>query len=79
MQSVTGVIRGKTIQLDDAPEFAEGAEVELVIRPSRSSGQPGDGLLRTEGALASDADWDEIMEEVQQARQLERTSQSHTP
>jgi hypothetical protein len=79
MKTVTGVIHGKTIQLNDAPNFADGAEVEIVIRPSRTKRQPGEGFLRTEGALADDTAWDGIMEEIQQARHLERQSQSDVP
>jgi hypothetical protein len=63
-----GVIRGKTIQLDEVAGFAEGVEVEVVIRPLRPNRQPSDGLRRTEGALADDPHWDGIMEQVQAAR-----------
>jgi len=68
MKTVTGIIHGKTIELTDAPNFADGAEVEIVIRPSRPKRQPGEGFLRTEGALADDTVWDGIMEEIQHAR-----------
>ena len=79
MKIVTGVIHGNTIQLKDAPNIAEGTVVEIVIRPSRSKRQPGEGFLRTEGALIDDLDWDGIMEEVQQSRHLERRLEADAP
>jgi hypothetical protein len=36
---------------------------------------PGEGFLRTEGALADDPEWDSIMEEIHQARKVERRPQ----
>ncbi len=43
---------------------------------SKVAQTPGEGFLRTEGALADDAGWDSIMEEINQARKLERRPQS---
>jgi hypothetical protein len=59
----------------DALPFGEGAEVEIQVRAIRPTRKPGEGFLRTEGALADDTEWDAIMEEVQQARKLERRPQ----
>ena len=42
----------------------------------RKQRPPGEGFLRTEGALADDPHWDSIMEEVQQARKIERRRQA---
>lgn len=74
MKPITGIIHGKTIELDDLPELADGAEVEVVIRPAVPRQERGAGFLRTEGALADDSAWDGIMEEVHQSRKLERGS-----
>jgi hypothetical protein len=79
MKTLTGVIHGKTIELMDVPNCPDGAVVEVVIRPSRSARQPGEGFLRTEGALADDTAWDEIMHDIQQARHLERQPQGDVP
>lgn len=79
MKTLTGVIHGNTIQLHDAPPLAEGAEVEIVIRSPRPQRTPGEGLLRTEGALSDDADWDGIMDEIQLSRHEERSSQGERP
>ncbi len=74
-KTLHGVIHGKTIELADALPFGEGAEVEIQVRAIRSTRKPGDGFLRTEGALADDTEWDAIMEEVQQGRKFERQPQ----
>ena len=73
-----GKIRGKTIELAEDLGLAEGLEVEVSVRavPAR---QPGEGLLRTEGALADDPHWDAIMAEVHRARKLERRLPSEGP
>jgi hypothetical protein len=69
-QTLQGTVRGNTIVLAETPGFADGQAVEIVVRVLVE--QPGSGLLRTEGALADDADWDRIMDEVRQTRKLER-------
>jgi hypothetical protein len=71
---VHGVVRGRTIALEDDPGLAEGQAVELTIRPlpAPTGRQPGEGFLRTEGALADDTEWDAIMEEIYRARKGER-------
>ena len=75
MKTMTGVVHGNTIHLDSPPPLAEGAEVEIVIRSARPKRSPGEGFLRTEGALADDQDWDGIMNEIQQSRHDERQPQ----
>jgi hypothetical protein len=68
-----GRVHGRTIELDESPGLTDGQEVEVHVRivpePRR---QPGAGLLRTEGALADDQEWDAIMDEIHRARTLER-------
>jgi hypothetical protein len=71
-----GVIRGNVIELDDDAGMSDGEHVEVVVRRAApQGGRPGDGLLRTEGALADDSEWDAIMEEVWQVRKQERRPQ----
>ena len=67
---IHGKVRGKLIELDEDLGLAEGQEVEVTVRPisSGASRQPGEGLLRTEGALADDPYWDAIMEQIYQER-----------
>jgi hypothetical protein len=70
-----GIIRGNTIELVEALGMPEGQQVEFVVRtiPKNGAGssqghQPGDGFKKTEGALADDAEWDDIMAEIHAAR-----------
>lgn len=75
-KSLHGRVHGRTIELDEDPGVAEGQEVEVqvkVIPPTPR--KPGEGFLRTEGALADDDEWDGIMEEIHQARKLDRRPQ----
>ena len=75
-KTMHGTVHGKTIELDEDLGVAEGQEVEVQVRVIfKTTRNPGEGFDRTEGALANDAEWDAIMEEIYQARKLERRSQ----
>ena len=65
---IHGRIFGRTFELTEDLGLTNGQEVEVSVRiaPAR---QAGDGLLRTEGALADDPHWDAIMEEIHRERQ----------
>lgn len=72
-RTIHGRIHGKTIELDEDPGVAEGQEVHVQMTlVSRSLRRPGEGFLRTEGALADDPEWDDVMKEVHEARKDER-------
>ena len=69
-----GVIHGKTIELEGESGIADGEKVEIVLRqvgPDHKR-RPGEGFLRTEGALESDLHWDAIMDDIHLSRKLER-------
>ena len=73
---VHGIVHGRTIELNEDPGVADGETVEVRMKLiSQPTGKPGDGLLRTEGALADDLEWDAIMDEIHRARKLERRPQ----
>ena len=76
-KTVHGVVHGKTIELDEELGVADGQEVEITVRavPPKAVRQPGEGFLRTAGALANDSEWDAIMEEIYRARKQERRPQ----
>jgi len=63
-QTITGTIHGNTIVLDAPSGVPDGARVEVVVR------KPGDGILRSAGALAPywTPEDDRILEEIYQAR-----------
>jgi bifunctional DNA-binding transcriptional regulator/antitoxin component of YhaV-PrlF toxin-antitoxin module len=73
-KTVHGIVHGKTIELREDLGVAEGQEVEITVRTVAvaSVRNPGDGFLRTEGALANDPEWDGIMQEIYEARKQER-------
>jgi hypothetical protein len=64
-------VTGPTLTIPVPPEF-EGQQVEVEVRvvakKEVTTPKPGDGLLRTEGALADDPYWDAIMDEIYQER-----------
>ena len=75
-RTVHGIVHGKIIELCEDLGVADGQEVEVDIRVIPKKGRnPGEGFLRTEGALADDTEWDGIMEEIYRARKLERRPQ----
>jgi hypothetical protein len=75
-KTIHGKVHGNTIELDEDLGVADGQEVEVRVRViPKTSRKPGEGFLRTEGALADDTEWDAIMEEIYQARKLERRPQ----
>lgn len=64
-KTIHGTVHGKTIELDEDLGVAEGQEVEVQVKViPKKSRTPGEGLLRTVGALADDTEWDGIMEQV---------------
>ncbi len=74
-RTLLGKVHGKTIELDEDLGVLDGQTVEVQVRVLLQPGRKaGDGLLRTEGALADDPEWDAIMEEVHRSRKLERPS-----
>ena len=70
---IHGVVRGRTIALEEDLGLAEGQTVELTVRTvvPPTGRQPGEGFLRTEGALADDPHWDSIMAEIYRERKRE--------
>jgi hypothetical protein len=75
-KTLHGKVHGRIIELDQDLGMADGQEVEVDVRLiPKMARQPGEGLLRTEGALVDDTEWDAIMEEIYQARKLERRPQ----
>lgn len=64
-----GIVHGNVIELERDSGISDGEQVEIILRRVAPHGSsPGEGLLRTEGALSDDAEWDAIMKEIQQSR-----------
>ncbi len=67
---VKGVVRGRTVELDDEPGLPEGQPVSVVLRPALP---PGEGLRRSFGAWASEArELHQFIEGVYRDREDER-------
>lgn len=77
-KTVHGKVHGRTIELDEDLGVAEGQDVEVEVRivDPRLVRRPGEGFLRTEGALADDSEWDAIMEEIYLGRRQENRPQA---
>jgi hypothetical protein len=67
---ILGKVHGRTIELSEDLGLTEGQEVEVSVRtvPASPTRKPGEGFLRTEGALVDDPHWDAIMDEIYQER-----------
>jgi hypothetical protein len=77
--TIHGVVRGKTIELEENPGVGEGEQVEITIKPIHSHRPWGEGLRRCAGALASawtDED-DRILDEIYSDRK--RDSRGEIP
>ncbi len=75
-----GVVHRKTIQLDDETGFPDGQMVQITVQPvygteetSRAPLLPGEGIRRSAGAWAEDAEeLDKYLEWNRQQRKASR-------
>jgi hypothetical protein len=74
-KTVHGRVHGNTIELEENLGVAEGQKVEVRVITIDQRTNWGEGIRRTAGALADDPHWDAIMEQIQQARKLQRRGQ----
>ncbi len=73
--AIPGVVRGKTIELAEAPGLPDGQAVTVTLKPVGLNDDlpPGEGLQRAFGAWAEDAkELDEFLVEVRRARRRAR-------
>ncbi|MCE9604141.1 MAG: hypothetical protein K8U03_04475 [Planctomycetia bacterium] len=69
--TVTGILHGRTIELDQTVAIADGQRVEVVIRSV--SAKPGDGIRASAGAWADAGnDLDRWLEATMEARSSNR-------
>jgi hypothetical protein len=69
LKTVRGIVRGKTIELEEDLGVSEGQTVEVQMKVvPKPTQKTGEGFLRTEGALVDDPYWDGIMVEIYQER-----------
>jgi len=70
-----GVVHGKTIELDQEPGLPDGQQVTVTVQPTDGIQKlpPGEGLRRSFGAWAEDAEeLDRFLEWNRQRRKLSR-------
>jgi hypothetical protein len=74
--TVKGVVRGKTIELEEEPGLPDGQEVTVTVQPAATPERklaPGEGLRRSAGAWADDIEGlDRYLEWNRQQRKLSR-------
>jgi hypothetical protein len=71
-KTVHGKVHGRTIELSEDLDIAEGQEVVVHVQVANPATSGFEGLLRSEGALADDPYFDDIMAEVHRVRQIDR-------
>lgn len=79
LNEFTGTVHGKTIELEQEPGLPDGQQVKVTVHavPPAPAGEnhlpPGEGLRRSAGAWADDAEeLDKFLEEVRRSRKRTR-------
>jgi hypothetical protein len=69
-----GTVHGKLIELDQASDLPDGQQVTVVVHPANGSAlPPGEGVRRSAGAWADDAEeLDKYLEWSRQQRKIGR-------
>ncbi len=76
--TVHGILRGKTIELEREPGLPDGQQVRVTMEPADQGSAllPGEGLRRSAGAWADDAEGlDRYLKWNRQQRKLGRREQ----
>jgi hypothetical protein len=69
---ITGIVRGKHVDLDQETGLPDGQQVSVVIRPVHEKLQPGEALRRAFGGWADDpVGVDRFVEETRRLRDME--------
>lgn len=65
------IVHGRTLELLSDPGLPDGQEVDVQISPTPAK-KTGEGILRSDGILADDNEWDQIMADIHQDRAPKR-------
>ena len=71
-KTMHGKLRGRTIELDEDVDAPEGQEVEVQVTFLQPARKWGEGIRRSAGGWADHPEMDAIMDEIYQARKVER-------
>lgn len=74
-KTIHGRIHGRTIEMDEALDLADGEEVEVTVRRARPRRPWGEGIRRSAGGWADYPEMDAVMEQIHQERKMERRPQ----
>ncbi|MBX7073570.1 MAG: hypothetical protein K1X71_10520 [Pirellulales bacterium] len=74
-QILHGVVHGRTIELDAAPSALDGKQVRVILIGADPSASPGEGILRSAGALEDVVDIDQYIAEMAALRKRDRRKQ----
>jgi hypothetical protein len=73
MQPLQGIIHGKIIELDQAPNFPDGQPAQVMLEAVSAQSTPGEGLRRAFGAWAEDEEeLDEFLNWNRSQRKISR-------
>ncbi len=67
METHRGIVHGKVITLDRAPDLPDGAMVEITVRPAVGESQ-ADAIRRTAGVLAGEGAFFEALDQIRRER-----------
>lgn len=71
-----GKVHGQSIQIDEELDIADGEEVEVVVRRTKTSPDWGEGIRRSAGGAASIPEFDDVFARIEQER---KAAQLRTP
>ena len=60
MKAIQGTVRGRTIELNEDLGMREGQDVTVTVTPLPPPRQWGDGIRRSAGVMANDAEFDAV-------------------
>jgi hypothetical protein len=73
VKTMRGIVHGKTIELPEETGLPEGQEVSVTLEPVSPKLPPGEGIRRSAGAWAEDAEeLDKYLEWNRQQRKKNR-------
>ena len=75
MDTLRGVVHGKTIELEQESRFPDGQQVTVILEPARQAEKlpPGEGIRRSAGGWSDDPEGlDQYLEWNRQQRKIGR-------
>lgn len=67
-KTIHGRIHGKTIELEEDRGFADGEEVEVVMKAAKPRQPWGEGIKRSAGVAADMPEFDDVFARIERER-----------